>query len=98
MCVETAHGVSISNHEWCTLSETEGFTGVLVWIHTGIEEIRFEVEHIYPRARSLLMSVSSRLLVWLYKAIHSLIVHFSGFEMLTPCIQNETYEARTLVL
>jgi hypothetical protein len=52
-------GVSISNHEWCTLSETEDFTDVLGWLHTGIEEIGFEVERIYPRARSLLMSVSS---------------------------------------
>ncbi len=36
---------------------------LLKWLHTGIEEKGFEIEKVYPPARSFLMSISSRMLV-----------------------------------
>ena len=77
-------GVSISNSEFCTLSQTGGLTDFLMWLHKRIEEKGCEVGEVYPLARSFLVSIVSRMLVWLSRPIHLLSVHFSRVEMLTP--------------
>src|SRR5260370_16928261 len=55
-----------------------------MWLHKRIEEKGCEVGKVYPLARSFLVSISSRVLVWLSRPIHLLSVHFSRFDMLTP--------------
>jgi hypothetical protein len=52
-------GVSISNREFCTLSKTGCRADLLMWLHTRIEEKGFEIEKVYPLARSFLVSVLS---------------------------------------
>src|SRR5216683_1533465 len=77
-------GVSISKREKCTLSKTGGRADLLIWLHKRIEEKGFEGCKVFPLARSSLVSVLSRMLVWPYRPIHLLNVHFSRFDMLTP--------------
>jgi hypothetical protein len=40
-------GVSISNSEFCTLSQTGGLTDFLMWLHKRIEEKGCEVGEVY---------------------------------------------------
>src|SRR6266571_5350906 len=84
-------GVSISKREKCTLSKTRGRADLLIWLHKRIEEKSFESWKVFPLARSSLVSVLSRMLVWPYRPIHLLNVHFSRFDMLTPSMFSPDY-------
>ena len=55
-----------------------------MWLHKQIEEKGDEVRKVYPWGQSFLVSISSRMLIWLCRPIHLLNVHFSRFDMLTP--------------
>ena len=62
-------GVSISKREKCTLSKTRGRADLLIWLHKRIEEKSFESWKVFPLARSSLVSVLSRMLVWPYSHV-----------------------------
>ncbi len=47
-----------------------------------------KVEEVKLLAQSLLVSLSSRILIWLCGPIHLLNVHVSRFDMLTPKLQH----------
>jgi len=74
-----------------TLSKTRGRADLLIWLHKRIEEKSFEGWKVFPLARSSLVSVLSRMLVWPYRPIHLLNVHFSRFDMLTPSMFSPDY-------
>jgi len=57
---------------------------LLMWLQKRIEEKGCAVGKVYPLTRSFLVSISSRMLVWLSRPIHLLSVHVSRFDMLTP--------------
>src|SRR6266567_2975430 len=80
-------GVSISNPAFCTLSDMGGLTDVLMRLHMQTHEKGCEVGNVSPLAQSFLVSISSRMLVWLSKPIRLLSVHVSRFDMLTPSCQ-----------
>src|SRR5205807_453268 len=63
---------SISNPAFCTLSKMGGLTDLLMWLHKRIEEKGGEVGKVHPLAQSFLVSISSRMLVWLSRPVHLL--------------------------
>jgi hypothetical protein len=70
-------GVSISIREQCTLSKTGSLANLRVWLPKLIAEKGFEIRKVYPLARSSLVSILLPMLIWPYKPVHPLSVHFS---------------------
>src|SRR5712692_3609136 len=79
--VRPSIGVSISKREKCTLSKTECFADLLIWLHKRVEEKDFGVWKVCSLVRSSMLSVLSRMLTWLYRLIHLLSVHFSRISL-----------------
>src|SRR5947209_7011369 len=66
-------------------------TQPLIWLPKRIEEKSFEVWKGCSLVKSSVMSVLSRMLIWLYRPIYLFSVHFSRFDMLTPNTTHTRY-------
>jgi hypothetical protein len=70
-------GVNISQREKCTLSKTGYLADLLICLLKRIEEKSFEAWNICSHVRLSMVSVLSGMLIWHYRQIYLLSVHFS---------------------